>query len=79
MPLCFFPMSSFGDGTKELRPTSGVYADLWVAGAAPTSFATVGCLEKYRLNIHVSDVGETILFGFRLFNGSSNYTLKKTT
>ncbi|MDD4604181.1 MAG: FISUMP domain-containing protein [Bacteroidales bacterium] len=65
------------EGTKELRHTASDYADLDISSPGPTSFATAGCLEKYRLNIHISNVGETILFGFHLRAGSSTYTLYK--
>ncbi len=75
--LCALAMNTYGEGTKELRPSSGVYADLYISGTGATAFAKAGCLEKYRLNIHVSAVGETILFGFHYRTGTSNYTLKK--
>ena len=67
----------FGEGTKQLRPLSTDYGELYISGSGATAFATAGCLEKYRLNIHVSNVGETILFGLHIRSGTSNYTLKK--
>ncbi|TSA27026.1 MAG: hypothetical protein D4R67_06805 [Bacteroidetes bacterium] len=61
--------NAFSEGTKELMPTQSPYtAGLYLVnstiGEYP-DFAIAGCPPNYRLNIHVKQVGEEILFGIQ--------------
>ena len=75
--LCLSSLQSFGEGTRQIRPASTVYGSLSI-DPNYTLFATVGCLPNFRLNIHVSNVGETILFGLHgTATNNYNYNLRK--
>ncbi|MCX6287568.1 MAG: gliding motility-associated C-terminal domain-containing protein [Bacteroidetes bacterium] len=52
---------------------SGLYLD---NGAWYTKFACINCPSNYRLNIHISNTGETILFGLKA-PGGFTFNLKK--
>ena len=66
----------FPEGTKQIRPNSTDYGALYIGGGS--IFATPGCGVKYRININISNAGETILFGFHgPTNTSANFTLRK--
>ncbi|MBE0646231.1 MAG: hypothetical protein IH596_00435 [Bacteroidales bacterium] len=78
LPLfqCYFIGQSYAEGTKEVRPTINTYGNLSI-DAGYTDFATYNCPENYRLNIHISNVGEKILFGFhRSSNTNRTYQLR---
>ncbi|MFH1297237.1 MAG: gliding motility-associated C-terminal domain-containing protein [Bacteroidota bacterium] len=60
---------AFSEGTKEVMPypspyTAGLYLVNSTTGLYP-EFAIAGCPPNYRLNIHVKQVGEEILFGIQ--------------
>lgn len=71
--------TSRGEGIKQLMPdsnvsASGLYLYSSTAGAY-TRFAMQNCPAAYRLNIHVSNPGETILFGLQATTGMT-YNLR---
>ena len=67
--VCLFPpRECYSEGTKELQPDpnysrAGLYLN--TAPYAYPLFAIEGCPENYRLNIHIREAGETILFGLK--------------
>jgi len=70
-----------GEGTKQLLPDStisgaGLYIDN-SPGTVYTNFAVANCPSNYRLNIHVKNVGEYILFGFETMYTNIPFTLRK--
>ncbi|MCX6280293.1 MAG: hypothetical protein NT004_19690, partial [Bacteroidetes bacterium] len=78
LPFLFFNnLFVFAEGTKQIRPTATDIGQLSVDGGY-TPFATIGATEKYRINIHISNVGETILFGLqgRTANNRTYYLRK---
>ncbi len=73
---------SYAEGTKQLEPLSpsaangslglALYQGGWTINGQRIPFAAVGCLEKYRLHIYISDPAtEKIYFGFKQ-DGSDN-------
>jgi PKD repeat protein len=74
--LIVLPPKVWGEGTKQLEPTEPnasncslglvFYQDGWTSQGQRIPFASVGCLEKYRLNVYISDPStELIYFGFK--------------
>jgi hypothetical protein len=66
-------ISVFGEGTKQLEPTNPLTTAnrrtriMFDVNAAQhrTPFATIGCMERYRLNVYINDPAtEQIYFGF---------------
>ncbi|MEI6436498.1 MAG: PKD-like domain-containing protein, partial [Bacteroidota bacterium] len=78
LPFLFFNnVFVFAEGTKQIRPTATDIGQLSVDGGY-TPFATIGATEKYRINIHISNVGETILFGLQgRTSNNRTYNLRK--
>jgi len=81
--FCLTIISSpgFGEGTKQLLPDStvsaaGLYFDNSYGNYYP-DFGIINCLPNYRLNIHVKNVGETILFGFQVSTPNLQFNLRK--
>ena len=67
--LVLFPRISIGEGTRDLQPDSlGSSAGLYIntdPNGEYTLFAVENCPENYRLNIHIKEAGESILFGLK--------------
>jgi len=67
--LLFLGNNGFSEGIKQLMPDSTVSAaGLFIDntyGSVYTKFALMNCLPNYRLNIHIKQAGETILFGLK--------------
>ena len=60
--------SVYAEGTKQVRPDSTVSAAaLIIDWDDPnfTRFSMLGCAANYRLNIHIKNIGEKILFGLK--------------
>jgi PKD-like domain/PKD domain len=60
--------SVYAEGTKQVRPDSTVSAAaLIIDWDDPnfTRFCMLGCAANYRLNIHIKNIGEKILFGLK--------------
>jgi len=81
--LCATIMSfpGFGEGTKQLLPDStvsaaGLYFDN-SNGIYYPNFGIINCPPNYRLNIHIKNAGETILFGFRISSPNKQFNLRK--
>jgi len=79
--LLFFWNKGFSEGTRQLMPDSsvsaaGLYIDN-VTGSIYTKFALMNCLPNYRLNIHIDQAGETILFGLKTPRSGLNFNLRK--
>ena len=55
---------------------AGLFIDN-TSGSIYTKFAVINCAPNYRLNIHVANAGEVILFGFRLPLSGMVYNLRK--
>jgi len=77
--LLVISTSSMAEGSKQLEPTTptaangslglALYSGGWTANGQRNPFATVGCAEKYRLHVHISDPStEIIYFGFKQQN-----------
>jgi len=80
LPCLFFSHSGYSEGIRQLMPDSNVSAAglyLYNAGTAYTKFAEVNCPSNYRLNIHVKNAGETILFGLMTPYPGITYNLRK--
>jgi gliding motility-associated-like protein len=61
--------TAFSEGTRELQPDpilsrAGLYINTSPYGDY-TLFAVENCPENYRLNIHIKEAGETIMFGLK--------------
>ncbi len=72
---------SFAEGTKQLMPDStlsaaGLYIDN-ITASVYTRFALAGCAPNYRLNIHVAQPGERILFGLKAPMAGLIFNLRK--
>jgi len=70
-----------GEGSRELRPdTLNSTADLFF-DSSPYSgyplFGIAGCLPEFRINIHVSQPGEKILFGMKFPWADIVYNLRR--
>ncbi len=70
-----------GEGSRELRPdTLNSTADLFF-DSSPYSgyplFGIAGCLPEFRINIHVSQAGERILFGLKFPWADIVYNLRR--
>lgn len=75
--IILFSFSSFGEGTKDLRPTSGDFGYLnpWDWGG---EFATYNSAAENRLNVHVADhVKEKIYLGFKAKNNPAYFRVKR--
>jgi len=70
--------SGFSEGVKQLMPDSTVSAaGLFLDnGSWYTKFACINCAPNYRLNIHVANAGERILFGMQC-PGGYTFNLRK--
>ena len=79
--LFLFPgLKGFSEGIKQLMPDSNVSASglyIYNSGSAYTDFAKVNCASNYRLNIHIQNAGETILFGLETPYSGVTYNLRK--
>jgi len=85
--VCFlialtFPVFVSGEGVRELRPDSAFSsADLYIVNGTYsgnyTSFALINCPERQRLNIHVKEAGEIILFGLKSPAANKTFNLRK--
>ncbi|MEI8005005.1 MAG: gliding motility-associated C-terminal domain-containing protein [Bacteroidota bacterium] len=76
----FLSYSGFSEGIRQLMPDSNVSAAglyIYNSGTAYTNFAKVNCAPNYRLNIHVQNAGETILFGLESPYSGVTYNLRK--
>ena len=71
----------FGEGTKQLLPDSTVSAaGLYfynTPGNSYPDFAIIGCQPNYRLNIHIKNAGEYILFGLKTADANFQFNLRK--
>ena len=80
-PLLFLGSTGFSEGIKQLMPDSNVSAAglyLYSAtGADYTKFAMINCPVNYRLNIHIRNAGESILFGLGAPLAGITYNLRK--
>lgn len=79
----FFPVIVTGEGVRELRPDSTISsADLYFDNGAYgigyyTTFGLINCPATSRLNIHIKEAGEIILFGIRVPSGIRQFNLRK--
>lgn len=60
-----------GEGTKELRPQESDQGGVLLYPSY-TAFGTFGAPETQKIKIRVSDLSETVFFGFNNKNGSNN-------
>ena len=79
--VAIMSVPGFGEGTKQLLPDStvsaaGLYFDN-SNGAFYPNFGIVNCQPNYRLNIHIKNAGEIILFGLQAENSNLQFNLKK--
>ncbi|MEI6890324.1 MAG: hypothetical protein WCL03_13730, partial [Bacteroidota bacterium] len=81
LAILAFACNSRAEGVKQLMPDSTVSAaGLYIdnsAGSVYTRFALINCAPNYRLNIHVSGVGERILFGLQSPQSGLTFNLRK--
>lgn len=71
----------YGEGVRELRPDSvyssaDLYFDNYIYSDYPP-FGIINCLPNYRLNIHIKNAGESILFGMWFPLSNIQYNLRK--
>ncbi|HNW77159.1 MAG TPA: hypothetical protein PKJ28_09770, partial [Bacteroidales bacterium] len=74
------PLTGHSEGTKQVRPDSTISAAALMIDWSDvlfTRFCMVGCPANYRLNIHIKNVGEKILFGFKTPYTSIGWALKR--
>jgi hypothetical protein len=74
------PHTLKAEGTKQVRPDSITSAAaLIIDWDDPlfTRFAMPGCPANYRLNIHISNIGERILFGLKAPYANITYNLRR--
>lgn len=79
--LTIISLAGFGEGTKQLMPDStvsaaGLFFDNTSGNSYP-NFGIIGCQPNYRLNIHVKNAGEYILFGLRAEDANLQFNLRK--
>jgi gliding motility-associated-like protein len=79
--LTIISFSGFGEGTKQLLPDStvsaaGLYFD-HSNGFYYPNFGIINCPPNYRLNIHIKNVGETIMFGLKAQYPNIQFNLRK--
>ena len=74
-------LNLYGEGVRELRPDSvyssaDLYFDNYIYSDYPP-FGIINCLPNYRLNIHIKNAGESILFGMWFPLSNIQYNLRK--
>jgi len=83
MAILMIPLSGIAEGVKELRPDSTISsADLFFDSSPYgtgnyTPFGLSGCPVNNRLNIHVKEAGEKILFGLKCPVTGLQFNLRK--
>jgi len=79
--LTIFSLPGFSEGTKQLLPDStvsaaGLFFDNTFGSNYP-NFGIIGCQPNYRLNIHVKNAGEYVLFGLKASDVNLQFNLRK--